>query len=86
MERLLSITGLYPIAPYLYALVGNVFMSFMQIFTKQLTLTLSSFQVLLLRSFFLLLFNALVLSRVGCSPYIPSPDGTPRLIQPSRCC
>lgn len=61
----------YPNIAYFYAILGNVLLSFANIFFKFLTKIASPLQILFMRSFSLLVFNIWVLG--GKSPCIPNP-------------
>jgi hypothetical protein len=69
---------------YLYALGGNLALAVMQILFKSTSAVLTPFQVLYVRSFFLLFFSLFVLRQNKISPYIAEPQSTRSLeLQPS---
>ena len=72
MQVLINTGNSHPNIAYVYALVGNTFLAIMQIFTKYATAILSSFQLLSIRSFFLIWFGLWVIRSVNRSPYVPS--------------
>ena len=83
MQRFISIGESHPNIAYLYALVGNTAMGVMQVLFKLATQSLSSFEVVTLRSICLIIFNCFVLRNVQQSPYIAKRAGTSFLTQSS---
>ena len=57
-------------AGYLYALLGNTAFALVQILVKEATKTMTAFQVLYIRSFFLFLLTLGILRQMQLSPYI----------------
>lgn len=55
---------------YLYALGGNLALAVMQTLFKETSAVLSPFQVLYVRSIFLLVISLAVLRMEGISPYV----------------
>ena len=77
MDKLVSIGDTHPNVAYLYALGGNTTLALMQIFIKYASSTLTSFQIIIIRSVCLLLFNlAWILPSISQNPYIQHPIGT----------
>ena len=77
MNRLISIGETHPNIAYLYALGGNTTLALMQIFIKYASSTLTSFQIIIVRSVVLLIFNILyILPVINKDPYISHPSCT----------
>ena len=72
MQKLMNMGHSHPNIAFLYAFVGYGFLAFQQILTKYATVSLSSFQLLSIRSFLLIWFSLWVVQSVKCSPYVPS--------------
>jgi drug/metabolite transporter (DMT)-like permease len=70
-QYLQQLNSRYPNIAYFYAIIGNVFLAFMNIFFKFLTKIASPLQMLFMRSFSLLILNTWVLD--GKSPCIANP-------------
>jgi hypothetical protein len=62
---------------YKYAFFGNILFAAAQVFFKKATQTLSPFEVLYLRSIFLLVLAILVIKKKQLSVYISSKEGLP---------
>lgn len=60
---------------YKYALFGNILFASAQVFFKKATQTLSPFEVLYLRSIFLLALAMVVIKKKQLSVYISSKEG-----------
>ena len=63
MDKLFILAKRYPNIAYIYALLGNVLFALMQICFKKASQTLTPFQILVIRSFFLILISLLMLKR-----------------------
>jgi hypothetical protein len=70
-------------AAYLIAILGNVFLASMQILIKQASAVLSAFQILYIRSVFLIAISLHSLQRMGVPPYIKPSRRTAALPQSS---
>jgi hypothetical protein len=83
MQSLLKAGETHPNIAYIYSLIGNTGLAIQQILFKYAMRTLSSFQIIAIRSVFLILINFLVLQSVCQSPYLAGSSGTSPLIEPS---
>ena len=70
-EYLRKLEEQHPNIPYLYAILGNIMLSAMNIFFKFLTKIASPLQILFMRAFSLMVFNIWVLGEK--SPHIARP-------------
>ena len=60
---------------YTYALIGNICMSIMQICVKNLSLYMSTSELLMYRAFFLTIVNTTIIILSGHEVYIKKPRG-----------
>jgi len=70
MKFLESLETTNPNIAYVYAITGYACLAVTQIIFKYITLTISPFQALFMRSFSLFCLNSFLLSKTGETPYI----------------
>ena len=76
MHHLHEIGKSHPNVAYLYTILGNVCMASIQILVKQVSHTLTTFQIIIIRSICLICFNLYTLKSNELSPYVKDPESS----------
>lgn len=74
-DKFISIEKRFPVTPYIYSLVGNSCVAFMQCAIKLLGSTMSTSFVLYVRAVLLLIINTYVMISMGGPIYIKKQKG-----------